>query len=126
VIRDDGEIIPGEPFPGERKVSNGAGERLHWVEPSIDSPPLRPKPHERSTVAPTPRGVYLSRQSPAGYQVDPHSEEVPGSLGDDLRQTGRVGWIVSGDHLGPTGALQEYDCLDRVGIDAIRGDGCVD
>jgi hypothetical protein len=54
----------------------------------------------------------------AGGEIDWHAEKVRRRFSQDLCQTGRILGVIPSDDILTSGALEEDDRLDDVGIDA--------
>jgi hypothetical protein len=65
-------------------------------------------------------------QAPAESEVDVHAEQRLTGLRDDLRQPCGARGIAAGDRIRETGALQEHDRLEDVGVHCGAGGDLVD
>ena len=70
-----------------------------------------------SSVATTRRLSQQPRELPALLEVHSHAEKVRRGSRDDLRESGRVHRIVSGDYVLSPRAFEQDDCLDHVSVD---------
>ena len=118
VVGDEPQILAAEVLGRDRQVARRAGQRLLGVEALVD--PCAGAPQcLRPPRAAAPLGTLEApRVALAGGRVDAHAEQVGARLGQDLRQSGGGLRAAGSACVGPAGALQEDERLERVGVDA--------
>jgi hypothetical protein len=97
--------------------SCGGTERLLRIEARVDALSLGAQTGSLDLVASTKRLVHQADEPSARLEIDSHAEKVCRGLGQELRKTGRILGVVSGDDVWAPGALQQDDRLDHVSVD---------
>jgi hypothetical protein len=126
VVADDRQVVAAQLLARELQVPGGAGERLGRIEALVDHAAAGQQALDPRRVA-RPRGAPQRAPDPArGGGVDLHLQQVAAGLGEDLRQPDRALELRVGGGVGPPGALEQHDRLQRVGRHVGRLGGGLD
>ena len=129
VVGGQGEVLPAEALAGEGEIAAAALERLARVE-ALVHPPARalervqpplgaPAPAQQPLDQRTAAGALDPRREPAARrQVDAHAQEARGGAGEDLPEPDRP-LHAARDRVRPSGALEEHQRFEGVGLDAV-------